>query len=164
MNRGRLIVIGGGLVLVALIGLLGWYTLTRSSTTYGTDYTDSISNETFTVPTTSVSEKSDGDDTPAVTKNQIVITGLDTFFGTIEESQRQNILDELTAFIRARVGAHPARAGALNADVQQIGSNPTRYRFTLVLVNPASRYSVIITVPDSGELTSATLEFGEVTP
>jgi len=162
MNRGRLIVIGGGLIAIILIGLLGWYTLNRTSVNYGLTYTDSITNEKLTISTTDTTKTSDGD-TPVIAKNQIAITGLDTFFGTVEESQRQHILSELTAFVRARIGAKPGRAGALNADVKKISDNPLRYQFTLVLVEPASKYPVTITLPGQGALVTATVDFGDAT-
>jgi hypothetical protein len=168
INRGRLLLIAGGVVVVGIMVLLTWYGFTREAPAVKTDegvtYTDSISGQKFTdIPTNnSGHEEGSSEATPS---NEIIITGLDDFFVTLDQDQARSILDDLTAFIRARVGAHGARAGALNARITQTKTSPATYTFTLILVDPSVSYPVTITMPFNNTATAeVTFGQGEVAP
>lgn len=168
LNRGRILLIIGAVVVIGLMIFLTWYGFTREKpvveTAEGITYTDSISGQELTgFPETGTGREDGSHDTPPL--NEIAITGLDDFFGTINQDQARSILDDLTTFIRARVGAHGARAGALNAKITQTKSSPAEYTFTLVLVNPSVSYPVTISMPFNDTATAdVTFGKGEVAP
>jgi hypothetical protein len=164
MNRGRITLIIGVVTVVLLAIGLTVYGLQRNqqqATNNGTQYTDSISGQKFTAFGGSSDQRENGEVTvqPA---NEIVITGFDDFMSSVNQDQAQSILHDLTTFVRARVGAHSTRAGILDAKIDKTSDNPAIYKFTLVVVNPASRYSVTITMPTTTNLTPQ-VTFGGIT-
>jgi hypothetical protein len=162
IDKSRLLLIGGAIAVMGIMILLTWYGFTREKpavqTAEGVTYTDSISGQELTgFPTTGTAQEDGKADTPP--SNEIIITGLDDFFATINQDQARSILDDITAFIRAHAGAQSTRAGALNARITKTMSNPATYTFTLVLVNPSVRYPVTITMPFNDTAT-ADVSFG----
>ena len=168
IDRGKLLIISGAILVIGIMVLLTWYGFTREKpavkTADGVTYTDSISGQELTgFPTTGSGREDGSPDTPPL--NEIAITGLDDFFAKISQDQARSILDDLTTFIRAHAGAQGTRAGALKAQVIQTKSNPATYTFTLVLVSPAVSYPVTITMPYNDTATAdVTFGQGEVAP
>lgn len=162
-RQGQLLIIGGGVLAVGIVVWLTWLSLTHGTsatvdTKQGITYTDSISGEVLTgFPKGVHSEGNTPNDPPL---NQITITGLDDFFGTLNQDQASGILDDLTGFIRAHIGAHGTRAGALNAKISSNHQTPATYTFTLVLVNPSVSYPVTIKMPP-GDTALAEVTFGK---
>lgn len=163
MSRKQLLLFGGiGFVALVLIVFLTWLGISNQAAntakTQGVTYTDDISGQTLTTfPST---EHADNDSAKQAT-NDIAITGMDDFFSGIDQDQAQSILGDITTFIRARTGtAAGVKAAVLNGKVNQTGSNT--YQFVLVLLNPAGRYGVTITLPANASTPDVT--FGGVTP
>lgn len=151
MSRNRIVLIIGAIAAIGIIGFLVWLGVRQfqSSNQQSTDaftFTNSVTGKTQTSNSSPQEDVESGK--PLVQEpDTITISGLDTFFGTLDQTQANSILADLTTFIRSRVGAKSAQAGIVDAKVTKTGSNPNIYKFTMAITAPAASYNVTVSIP-----------------